>query len=129
MKPIAMTAVLLMAAGLQLTGQAINYNSSKSNTGNVAAHPLTCTGPDGKGPCMAAHVTDMNNWLASVGRKQNKPLAEVKAVKLASPKDGVLTCEQNSGAACTPEQQMALAQFYKPTAAARTKGAPPMLKQ
>ena len=111
MKRIAMAAVVLLAAALQTMGQSINYNSSKSNTGNS---PITCSGPDGK-PCNAKHVSDLNEWLGSTtGRRQHQPLAEIKTVTLASPKDGSLGCVQNSGAACTAEQQKALAELYKP---------------
>ena len=111
MKSIMIVAALL-AAAVQMMGQSINYNSSKSNTGNFA---LTCTGPDGKA-CTAEHVKGVNDWLAVTGRRVYKPLAEVKEVTLASPKEGGLSCKQNSGAVCTPEQHKALADFYKPSA-------------
>jgi hypothetical protein len=111
MKRIAVAAALLMTAALQMMGQALNYNSSKSNTGNFA---ITCAGPDGKA-CTAAHVKGVNDWLTT-GKRMHKPLAEVKEVTLVSPKDGGLGCTQNSGAVCTAEQQKALADFYKPGA-------------
>jgi hypothetical protein len=111
MKTITMAAALLLAAVLQTMG-AVNYNSSKSNTGNFT---LTCDG----GSCTAAHVTDVNAWPASTGGKM-KSLGDVKAVSLG--KDGTLTCVQNSGAGCTPDQGKALAESYKPTAAWKEPG-------
>jgi len=121
MKRITMATVLLLAAALQLAAS-INYNSSKSNTGNFA---LSCTGLDEKTPCSEKEVNDVNDWLASfAGKRQHGQLADIKAVTLASPKDGGLKCEQNNGAAGTAEQQKALAQFYKPVTAA-----PPAKKQ
>lgn len=90
----------------------INYNSSKSNSGNFT---ITCD----NAACTAAHVADVNKWLAETGQPAGKrahtPLADVRSVSLA--KDGTLTCMQNSGAPCTSDQGKALAEGYKPTAA------------
>lgn len=80
-----------------LVGQAINYNASKSNTGNFT---ITCKGPDGKA-CTAAHVQAINTGV-SVGKRQHKALADVRGLTLGQ--DGTVSCVQNNGKECTSAQ-------------------------
>ena len=106
MKQITMATVLLLVAALQTMG-AVNYNSSKSNSGN-----LTCTGADGKG-CSAEHVASLNKAMLAAQRK-NPALAKIKKLGLAS-SDGTLTCELTDGKPCGAEQAAALDAIDKAT--------------
>jgi predicted carbohydrate-binding protein with CBM5 and CBM33 domain len=108
MKQITMAVVLLAVAALETMG-AINYNSSKSNSGNFT---LQCIGDDGKG-CSAEHVASLNKAMLAAQRK-NPALAKIKKLGLAS-SDGTLTCELTDGKPCGAEQAAALDAIDKPT--------------
>ena len=105
---------LALAAGLvapaMVHGQAVNTNTSRSNTQHNIT--ITCKGPGG-GPCTGKQVDEIAQGL-STGRRSWKPLATVKNVSLGGP-DGTLKCEQNNGKPCTEEQIQALTQLAAKT--------------
>jgi predicted carbohydrate-binding protein with CBM5 and CBM33 domain len=108
MKQIKMATVLLLVAALEVMGS-VNYNSSKSNSGNFT---MQCTGDDGK-PCTAEHVASLNKAMLAAQRK-NPTLAKIKKLGLAS-SDGTLTCELTDGKPCGAEQAAALDAIDKAT--------------
>jgi predicted carbohydrate-binding protein with CBM5 and CBM33 domain len=101
MKQITMATVLLVVAALESMG-AVNYNSSKSNSGNFT---LQCIGDDGK-PCTAEHVASLKKAMLAAQNK-NPTLAKIKKLGLAS-SDGTLTCELTDGKPCGAEHAAAL---------------------
>jgi predicted carbohydrate-binding protein with CBM5 and CBM33 domain len=114
MKQITMATMLLLIAALGSMG-AVNYNSSKSNTGNLA---MQCIGDDGKG-CSAEHVASLNKAMLAAQRK-NPALAKIKKLGLAS-SDGTLRCELTDGKPCGAEQAAALDAIDKATGATAGK--------
>jgi len=110
MKPITMVAVLLVIAAVEVTA-AINYNSSKSNTGNIT---ITCKGDDGK-PCSAAQVASLNKELLAAQSK-SPTLAKIKKLSLAS-SDGTVTCTLTDGKPCGADHATALDALDKQTGA------------
>jgi hypothetical protein len=74
----------------------------------VIHRDLACRSADGQSACSAAQVRDLNSGMSS-GKRQHKPLMMVDSVSLSS--DGMLTCKQTDGTACTDEQLQAVQQF------------------
>lgn len=106
--------VAAFAAPLALVhAQAVNPNSSRSNTQhNVADLAVAKCMVAGK-PCTAAQVQDLATGLAA-GKRVHQTLAAIKNVSLASP-DGTLSCEQNDGTPCTAAQVKDLNSAAPPT--------------
>ena len=114
MKQITMVFALLGLAAAPAVAS-INYNSSKSNTGNGT---LECKGEDGK-PCSAEQVANLKKELLAAQSK-DPALAKIKRLALAK-SDGTLTCELTDGKPCGAEHAGALDKLDKATGATSGK--------
>jgi hypothetical protein len=104
--------VALLAVGGQAFG-AVNYNSSKSNTGNVTAHgtckPGVVKGCTPRPTHAAARPSDLGSGQL-VGRRRHQPLTAHRTVDSTSPK----VFDAHRGAS-TGKRRHQAAKVHKPT--------------
>jgi hypothetical protein len=104
---LVLTMALLAGWVLPGMGQATTGVKAAAKAGDemranpIATAGLKCTGTDGRTPCNAQQIADLNQGLAT-GRRMHKPLMTVR--NLTSGPNGTLVCKQTNGRSCTEEQ-------------------------